>query len=131
MVQLIGKEANRLDEVKAGLCGKLGDVVTQYIGPSTRVLQALVLPVLDRFSGRFLAAIVRIDRRTIDRIRRGQRPRTRVATELLRVAVEVAQRDLALRGLAPRLPSRSLRRNKGLALLELWRLHNPGADLGF
>ena len=45
-VHLIGKEANKLDEVQAGLHGHLTDVVTNYGGSSSKIFRRLVLPVL-------------------------------------------------------------------------------------
>lgn len=64
----IGKEANRLDDVQAGLVGHLGEVVTQFQDPAAGAFHALVLPVLKRHSGRELAELAQTDRRTIDRI---------------------------------------------------------------
>ncbi len=127
-VHLIGKEANKFDEVQAGLHGDLTGVVTEYACLGTVVVQRLVLPVLDRYSGRQLAACVGTDRRTIDRIRHGQQPRPRLATDLMRLAVKLAEQDLDTRRVAPDLPTASRKPVRDLALLELWRRHDSGAD---
>ncbi len=128
-VHLIGKEANKLDEVQAGLHADLADVVVEYACPNTSVLQRLVLPVLDRYSGRQLDALVGADRRTIDRIRHCKQPRPRLATDLMRLAVQLAKRDLALGG-ATRAPSPpSPKPVWDLAVLELWRRHHSSAGL--
>ena len=50
--KLIGKEANRLDDVRAGLIGRHGEAITSYDDPTTDTMHHLVLPVLDRYSGR-------------------------------------------------------------------------------
>jgi len=101
--QLIGKEANKLDEVQAGLHAGIEDVVTQYGGTTiTGVLRNLVLPVLDRYSGRELARLVGSDRRTIDRIRAGQLPRSELARTLRDLTVEIAAADLPFRSTSHR-----------------------------
>ncbi len=123
-VTLIGKEANKLDEVQAGLHGELGHIVTEYVCPNTAVLQRLVLPVLDRYSGRELATLVGMDRRTIDRIRQGQQPRPRLAADVMRLTATLAERDLAWRGLVLFARPPGPRSNRDLAVLELWRQHN-------
>jgi hypothetical protein len=99
---LIGKEANRLDEVQAGIHTNLEDVLTNYGGVSNKVLRRLVLPVLDRYTGRQLAEFLAIDRRTIDRIRRGQQPHQHLRRALLQLAVEVARDNLGERAAAQR-----------------------------
>ncbi len=126
-VHLIGKEANKLDEVQAGLHGDLAQVVTEYPCPNTVVLQRLVLPVLDRYSGRQLAALVGTDRRTIDRIRHGQQPRPRLAADLTRLAIKLAERDLASGGLIPDQPPPLLKPMRDLAILELWHRYDSRA----
>ncbi len=70
---LIGKEANRLDDVQHGLIAEVDEVLTTYVDPTAEheILHDLVLPVLDRYSGRELAQLVGCDRRQIDRIRQG------------------------------------------------------------
>jgi len=46
-----------------------------------------------RYSGRELARVVGMDRRTIDRIRRGQAPRPRLRDKLTELAVEIVAVD--------------------------------------
>lgn len=58
--RLIGKEANKLDDVQAGIVGSIDEVVTDYSG-DTAWRPGLVLPVLDRYSGRELAALLHTD----------------------------------------------------------------------
>jgi hypothetical protein len=90
--QHIGKEANRLDDVRAGVISDLSEVVTTYGG--TDQWRDLVLCVLRRYSGRELAALVGADRRTIDRIRMGQKPRPDLAWRLQQIAVGRASSEL-------------------------------------
>lgn len=71
----IGKEAYRLDDVQTGLVGDLAEVLTEYDDPTVDLLHQLVLPVLDRYSGRQLTNLLATDRRTIDRTRQGQTSR--------------------------------------------------------
>lgn len=94
--QLIGKEANKIDDVQAGLYGDLDEVVTAYRSSSADVLRTLVLPVLERYSGRELAVLLGTDRRTIDRIRHGQHPRAQLLAALTHLAHLAAQADLAI-----------------------------------
>jgi len=91
----IGKEANRLDEVQAGLIGHLGDVTTGYGDTDSTEFREFVMPVLDRYSGRELAKLVDVDRRTIDRIRDGQIPRPRLRKALGGLAVTLAAEEVA------------------------------------
>ena len=85
-LRYIGKEANKLDDVQAGIIGQLGDVVTEYTDPNDDAFQRLVLPALDRYSGRELARLVGTDRRTIDRVRGGAGPRPALRDALIRLA---------------------------------------------
>jgi hypothetical protein len=94
MPRLIGKEANNLDDVLNGLITNLDDVLNQYNDPLSDDFHRLVMPVLDRYSGRELAKLVGTDRRTIDRIRDGQRPRATLGARLTQFAETVALTDL-------------------------------------
>jgi hypothetical protein len=71
-VRLIGKEANNIDEVQAGRYAQLDEILTEYHDPVDDHFHQHLVPLLDHFSGRQLARLVRTDRRTIDRIRNGQ-----------------------------------------------------------
>ncbi len=117
----IGKEANRLDDVQAGLVGDLGDVLTEYHDPYAGWFHQLVLPVLERYSGRQLADLLRTDRRTIDRIRAGQHPRPDLAQPLVELAASVAQRDLNDAGLLPAQQRPVSQPEAVLALLSAWQ----------
>jgi len=92
----IGKEANRLDDVQAGLVGQLSEVVTEFQDPAAGAFHTLVLPVLKRQSGRELAELVQTDRRTIDRIRAGQQPRRALRQSLISLAAMRAAEDLGI-----------------------------------
>jgi hypothetical protein len=101
-VRYIGKEANRLDDVQAGLVGQLGEVLNEYDDPNDSWVHRLVLPVLAGYSGRQLATLLGTDRRTIDRIRAGQMPRPKLGDALLSLAVQQATDDLCANGTLPR-----------------------------
>lgn len=118
---LIGKEANRLDDVQAGLVGSLGEVLTEYIQPTADTIHRLALPVLDRFTGRHLAGLAGADRRTIDRIRRGQRPHPGLTSQLLHLAIEIARADLEAAGYL----DEPLDHVSPAALLTAWRQLQP------
>lgn len=119
-VRHIGKEANRLDDVHAGLVSNLGEVLTEYEDPEAERLHAYVLPVLDRYSGRELARLVDTDRRTIDRIRRGGPPRAPHLAALVELALAEARNDLERVGELP--PTSKIEPpERGTGLLAAWR----------
>jgi hypothetical protein len=70
-LRLIGKEANLLDEVNVGVFTSIDEVLADYTDPDIH-LREVVLPALGHLGGRELAALCGVDRRTIDRIRRGE-----------------------------------------------------------
>jgi hypothetical protein len=70
--RLIGKEANNIDEVQAGRYAQLDEIVTEYHNAADDHFHREVMPLLDHLSGRELARLVGVDRRTIDRIRKGK-----------------------------------------------------------
>jgi hypothetical protein len=120
-IRHIGKEANRLDDVQAGLIGDLDNVLTEYHEPCDEQFRRLVLPVLDR-SGRQLGRLVASARRTIDRIRGGQKPRPLLRDTLKALAVNIAGAELAS---TPHQQSQRdaarLRRHQSLAILAAWQ----------
>ncbi len=116
----LGKEANKLDEVRAGLHAEARDVLTEYDDPDSGILHRLVLPVLDRYSGRQLAELLGMDRRTVDRLRSGQRPRPRLAYTLLALAGRIAERDLIDAGVLEATHPRARQRGEELQLLSAW-----------
>jgi hypothetical protein len=75
LVRLIGKEANNIEEVQAGLYAQPDEIITEYHDPADDHFHQQVIPLLDHLSGRELARHVGADRRTIDRVRGGQMPR--------------------------------------------------------
>lgn len=134
---LIGKEANRLDDVQSGLVADLDEVLTTYVDPAEDggVLADLILPVLARYSGRELARLVGCDHRTVDRIRRGQHPRNDLVARLVDCAAATAAADLNVAAsgvqpdstVAPWNICESLRhgrRNNGVP----WRKELPGRN---
>lgn len=90
----IGKEANRLDDVRAGLIADPDEATTTYHYPAPLDWQELVWPVLARYSGRQLERLTGIDRRTIDRRRASGTPSRSVAAALTALAVQTARHDL-------------------------------------
>jgi hypothetical protein len=92
-VRRIGKEANKLEDVQAGLIAQLGDVVNDYPDPQHSHFHNHVLPVLDSYSGRQLAELLGTDRRTVDRIRAGGAPRTKLLTRMVGLAAQSPQAD--------------------------------------
>jgi hypothetical protein len=115
-LHLIGKEANRLDDVQAGVVGSLDEVLTDYTPVSDEWFRDYVLPVLDRHGGRQLAALAGVDRRSIDRIRAGATPRATLRAVLTHTAVHSARADLAATGVAAPMVT-------DVAVLAAWRHH--------
>ncbi len=118
--RLIGKEANNLDDVHNGLITNLGDVLNQYNDPNDDTLHRLVLLALDRYSGRELAALTGVDRRTIDRIRNGQRPRGELLKKLVDQAVATVRSDLHT-GSSADSQDRTMNEDSALRVLAAWR----------
>lgn len=87
----IGKEANRLEDVDAGLVGDPGEVLNEYIDPDEDPIRTIVLPVLDGLSDREVGRRMEVDHKTVGGIRDGARPQTRNAKKLRKVALELAE----------------------------------------
>jgi hypothetical protein len=85
-VLLIGKEANNIDEVQAGRYAQLDEIITEYHDPADDHFHREVMPLMTHLSGRELARLVGVDRRTIDRIRAGQMPRAKLRQALNELA---------------------------------------------
>jgi hypothetical protein len=85
-VRRIGKEANKLEDVQAGLVADIGDVLNDYGAGGVSVFHRDVLTKLDRYSGRQLAKLIGTDRRTIDRVRAGGQPRDQLRLALMKLA---------------------------------------------
>jgi hypothetical protein len=87
----IGKEANHLEDVEAGLIGDLAEVLTEYVDPDEDPIRTIVLPVLDGLSDREVGRRMEVDHKTVGGIRDGARPQTRNAKKLWKVALELAE----------------------------------------
>ncbi len=81
----IGKEANRIDDVAAGLVAEPGDVLITYHQTDDAYLRRVILPALNHLGGRELAKHCGVDRRTIDRVRAGGSPSDRLLKALERI----------------------------------------------
>jgi hypothetical protein len=114
-LHLIGKEANRLDDVQAGIIGSLGEVLTDYTPVSDEWFRNYVLPVLHQYGGRQLAELADVNRRTIDRIRDGTAPRRALRDMLTQLAARTARADLAAVGVAAAVSD--------IAVLAAWRYY--------
>jgi hypothetical protein len=90
-IRHIGKEANRLEDVEAGLVGDIGEVLTEYVDPDEDLIQTLVLPLLDGLSNREVGRRIEVDPKTVAGIRRGARPRKGNAEKLWKLALEIAE----------------------------------------
>jgi hypothetical protein len=71
----IGKESNKVEAVEAGGAAAESDVYTVYRRPDYDDWTSAILPSLRRMTVSSLEAATGFDRRTIQRIRAGQRPR--------------------------------------------------------
>ena len=87
-IAIIGKETNELDDVNAGLYGTLDEVKNTYRTIDVELAEALA--VTAHLSGRQLAQMLGVDRRTVDRIRNGATPRENLRRRLLAVAQHVS-----------------------------------------
>lgn len=120
----IGKEANRLEEVRAGIVALADQATTEYSGHDMLDFDRYVLPVLKSMSGREISRLLGIDRRTVDRIRQGQRPRPSLEEALLHLAARTAHLDLGGPPLHPgELPYSE---SRIWSLLAAWRLRDHG-----
>ena len=87
----IGKEANRLEEVNAGIVGDLGEVLNEYQDLTQDPIRVTVLPFLQQeLSDREIARGANVDHKTIAGIRNGAQPRRSTAERLWTMAVELA-----------------------------------------
>jgi hypothetical protein len=67
----IGMEANRLEDVQAGLVHDLGDVLSEYQDPERAYWNVVVLPALKKIPRRQLADAIGMSERQIAAIRNG------------------------------------------------------------
>jgi hypothetical protein len=84
-VRLIGKEANNIDNVQAGLYAQLHEIITEYVKDDHFHQQVMPLP--DDLSGHKLARRVGAHPRTIHRIRAEQMPRPALGNRIIDLAL--------------------------------------------
>jgi hypothetical protein len=89
LLRLIGKEANNIEEVQAGRYAQLDEIITEYQDPNDDQFHQTLMPALGHLSGRELARHVGTDRRTIDRIRAGQKPRIELQKAIIGLAEQI------------------------------------------
>jgi hypothetical protein len=107
----IGKEANLLDEIQAGLIGDEHEVLTEYRAVNDDTWLSIELPALQRVPALRLIAISGVPGRTVQYARAGRRPRAQHLTALRNAAASIAREELAAQGIqAPRDDLHCLRR---------------------
>lgn len=87
-ISVIGKETNELEQVNAGLHGSVDDIQAVYVAEDIELKEALA--AVAHLSGRQLSRLLGLDRRSVDRIRRGTTPRPQVRVKLLETADAVS-----------------------------------------
>lgn len=85
-IVVIGKETNELDQVQAGLHANAADATAAYLARDAELADALAATA--HLSGRQLATLLAVDRRTIDRMRAGAVPRRELRAATIMVARE-------------------------------------------
>ncbi|MFY9719061.1 MAG: hypothetical protein WAK16_05390, partial [Candidatus Cybelea sp.] len=83
----IGKESNKLEEVEEGGVPSDSDVYTVFVDPRRDEWTTTILPELRRIALSELEAETGLDRRTLQRIRAGQRPHPKNAIILTSIAL--------------------------------------------
>ena len=84
-VNYIGKESNKLEQVEEGSVPAESDVYTVYNDPSRDEWKVTILPLLRKLSLSQLEERSGLDRRTLQRIRAGQRPHPKNRVLLSRI----------------------------------------------
>ncbi len=98
----VGKEANQLEEVEAGIEHDSDGVGTVYADPRRDPWRAVVLPVLKHIPANRLAEETGRRMSTVKAARNGHTvPRERSREVLVRVATEYARDQLRKRGVEP------------------------------
>jgi hypothetical protein len=88
----IGKEANLLDEIQAGLLGQESDALVEYSNPAHDPWDTLVVPVLRTMPQQKTAAAAGIHRDTLADVTAGRsKPRIETRTRLAALALEHAE----------------------------------------
>jgi hypothetical protein len=85
--RFIGKESNKLEEVEEGSVPDAGDVYTEYPDQRRDEWTTEILPKLQAMPIKQLMEESSLDRRTLQRIRVGQRPHPANAAVLKAIAV--------------------------------------------
>ncbi len=83
-IATIGKEANKLDDVQAGLYAAADEILTVYGSRDVDLEQALT--ALAHLSGRDVQLLTGVDRRTVDRVRQRGEASPEVRAKLLALA---------------------------------------------
>jgi hypothetical protein len=96
----IGKEANFLDEVAAGLVARESDALTVYVDRRNPAWEHYFLPILREMNVRETAAAVGVNPTTITRLRRGAHPRRSLQAALTREVGRYAQARLREGGMS-------------------------------
>jgi len=90
----IGKEANRLDDIEAGIISSQDEVLTNYSDPTAAFVE-LVIPALESYSTGQLAEHTGLSEREIQRVRAASAVPNRTSRETLtRLAVDATITDL-------------------------------------
>ncbi len=98
----VGKEANHLEEVEAGIEHDSDEVYAEYPDPQRDPWRALVLPVLRDVPAATLAAATGLHPRSVPAVRNGHRaPHPRTRAVLARAAADFARCRLGERGVLP------------------------------
>jgi hypothetical protein len=98
----IGKEANLLEEIQAGLIGAEEEVLAEYEDSARDTWVRLVLPVLRELPVREVAETTGLGERTVKELRSGRaRPRSATRERLRRLAVAHARGFLTSWGIRP------------------------------
>ena len=98
----IGKEANSLDEVDAGLHHNIDDVLTQHDDPDKDFWTETVIPVMETFSLNEIAAASDVDRSTVSRTRNAKtRPHPDNESKLLNGLARLCTERLKDLGIRP------------------------------
>jgi hypothetical protein len=120
-IAYIGKEANRLEDVAAGLIHDPTEILNTYNDPKLDPWHILVIPALKQFDTAQVARLGGVSRTAVQRYLKGtQYPHRRHRQTLTRVAAELAAADLRALSLDP--PRATF------AVLTLYRDINPTAS---
>lgn len=98
----VGKKANQLEKVKAGIEHDPDVIFTEYVDPTPDLWRAMVLPVLTRMPARRLAEETGLAVSTVKAARNGHTtPHEGSRDVLVRVATEYAREQLRTRSVEP------------------------------